>query len=217
MRIRLPKNANGKLLQKAIAVIVLSALVAEVAGMPVAQPAGKDRSRPFPCQDRPCGCASADECWHHCCCMTNKEKLAWADGHGVTPPDFVVAAAEKEEAEQPAQVCCHDESCDAAPPEEAHACCRARHQHHEVASTEADAHQKDSRSVRFVLSDLARRCNGLPPLILFMGDALPGVASVEWEPAELVAGYVEDVVVPCVSAELAPPVPPPKLRRGAAA
>src|SRR5947209_7307476 len=43
---------------------------------------GKDRSQPFPCMDRPCGCQSADECWHHCCCTTLDERLAWAHEHG---------------------------------------------------------------------------------------------------------------------------------------
>lgn len=38
----------------------------------------KDRSIPFPCQDRPCGCANYAECWRNCCCYSDKEKILWA-------------------------------------------------------------------------------------------------------------------------------------------
>src|SRR6202035_3152816 len=106
MRIRLPRASN--LLQKAVALLLLLGILVEVAGIPVVRVSKKDRSRPYPCQDRPCGCASADECWHHCCCMNNKEKLAWARAHGVTPPDFIVAAAEQER-DEPAQICDREE------------------------------------------------------------------------------------------------------------
>jgi hypothetical protein len=29
----------------------------------------KDSSEPFPCQHRPCGCRSAEQCWKKCCCF----------------------------------------------------------------------------------------------------------------------------------------------------
>ena len=59
-------------------------------------PAEKDGKEPFPCQNRPCGCNSAHQCWKQCCCFTHTQKLAWAQAHGVTPPAFVVAAAKAE-------------------------------------------------------------------------------------------------------------------------
>lgn len=43
----------------------------------------KDRSRPFPCMDSPCGCATADQCFSSCCCHSPAERLAWARAHGV--------------------------------------------------------------------------------------------------------------------------------------
>jgi len=45
--------------------------------------AGKDRSRPFPCMDKPCGCATAEQCFSSCCCHSQAERLAWARAHGV--------------------------------------------------------------------------------------------------------------------------------------
>jgi hypothetical protein len=47
--------------------------------------AGKDRSRPFPCMDKPCGCATAEQCFTNCCCNTPAETLAWAKARAVEP------------------------------------------------------------------------------------------------------------------------------------
>jgi hypothetical protein len=47
--------------------------------------AGKDRSRPFPCMDKPCGCATAEQCFSSCCCNTPAELLAWAEAHRLDP------------------------------------------------------------------------------------------------------------------------------------
>ena len=43
----------------------------------------KDRSRPFPCMDKPCGCATAEQCFTACCCHTRAETLAWARARGL--------------------------------------------------------------------------------------------------------------------------------------
>ena len=45
--------------------------------------AAKDRSQPFPCMDKPCGCATAEQCFKNCCCHTPTERLAWAKAHRV--------------------------------------------------------------------------------------------------------------------------------------
>ena len=51
--------------------------VKERGGWP-ARRVAKDRSRPFPCMDSPCGCASAQQCLTSCCCHTPAERLVWA-------------------------------------------------------------------------------------------------------------------------------------------
>lgn len=48
-------------------------------------------SVPFPCMDHRCGCASPEECWTNCCCMSPEERLAWAHEHGVQPPPSIAA------------------------------------------------------------------------------------------------------------------------------
>ncbi|HET6327772.1 MAG TPA: hypothetical protein VFG04_24020 [Planctomycetaceae bacterium] len=244
MRIRLPREAINNLPRKAVALFLLVGVLLEIGGVPVVRVVRKDRSRPYPCQDHPCGCASADECWHHCCCLNNKQKLVWASEHGVTPPDFVIAAADQE-VEEPTLICdrsgcsaCSaDHPCSAGQPcstdhrGEERACCRHRKHPPSVATDDQvrhdvvaddDSHHDGANgetetSVKVVLNDFARRCSGLPPVVMLFGDALPCVRPVAWKPVEGRVEYVVESTRPCVSADLSPPVPPPKLRRGVAA
>ncbi len=68
-------------------------------GLPVVRPVaprGKDKSKPFLCQDRPCGCMSADECLRGCCCFTARQRLAWAKENNIEPPAELIAAADRE-------------------------------------------------------------------------------------------------------------------------
>jgi hypothetical protein len=53
----------------------------------------KDRSTPFPCMDKPCGCVTAEQCFSNCCCNTPAETLAWAKAHNVDPA--VIAALQR--------------------------------------------------------------------------------------------------------------------------
>ena len=73
--------------------------------------AGKDRSRPFPCMDRPCGCATAEQCFTSCCCNTPAETLVWAKAHRVEPAVLAalerrVACAAPTVAKAPTASCC---------------------------------------------------------------------------------------------------------------
>jgi hypothetical protein len=55
--------------------------------------AGKDTTTPFPCMNSPCGCRTAEHCWHNCCCHTLAERIEWARENHVRPPDDVLAEA----------------------------------------------------------------------------------------------------------------------------
>lgn len=55
--------------------------------------AGKDRSRPFPCMDKACGCDSAERCFTSCCCHTPAETLRWAEARRIEPA--VIAALQR--------------------------------------------------------------------------------------------------------------------------
>jgi hypothetical protein len=78
------------------------------AGRAAALLAAKDRSRPFPCMDKPCGCATAKQCFSNCCCHTPAERLAWAKAHQVDPA--TLAALERRVA-APAETTAAASSC----------------------------------------------------------------------------------------------------------
>ena len=52
----------------------------------------------FPCQNCPCGCKSAEQCWAACCCFTPAERFAWAKKKGVTPPSYAHRPTSKDTA-----------------------------------------------------------------------------------------------------------------------
>ncbi len=90
--------------------------------------AAKDRSQPFPCMNKPCGCRSATQCFTNCCCHTPAETLAWAKARGLEPA--VLTALERRltsAAQSSSGRCCSGESkaecvadgCDVESPDEA--------------------------------------------------------------------------------------------------
>lgn len=155
--------------------LLLASWAFAVVPIPVAPVASlhKDRSRPFPCMDRACGCQSAEACWKGCCCFTDREKLAWAAAHDVVVPDYVVAAAARETALATPQVgsCCTHRSaahregaavaCDHGPgAEQAHAASCGS-----CAAESAVARAPTSRETApdYVLGVLMQRCRGQSP------------------------------------------------------
>lgn len=57
--------------------------------------AGLSEPQRYPCEAHGCGCSSAEECWHDCCCYTLQQRLVWAIRNGVQPPkDVRVTEAE---------------------------------------------------------------------------------------------------------------------------
>jgi hypothetical protein len=92
--------------------LVASGLPLPLGGMQPASPtsaaakrlAGKDRSQPFPCMDKPCGCATAEQCFSNCCCNTPAELLAWAKANRVEPG--LIAALKRRAAAPVSQASC---------------------------------------------------------------------------------------------------------------
>jgi hypothetical protein len=96
-----------------LALLCLASIVLPLPIAPVAQIGpGKDTSQPFPCQNRPCGCRSAEQCWKKCCCFTNSQKVAWAKANRIELPDYVLAAAKKETTitKKPCALCSKDDA-----------------------------------------------------------------------------------------------------------
>ena len=210
--------------RQVLACLLIVSLGGGVAGIPVVEFGSKDRSRPFPCQDNPCGCSSAEECWHHCCCHTNREKVAWAQAHGVTAPSYVVEAAQHE-TEPTEQVCAHHAGCPscaarllAAQASQPAACASdACPSHSKPSPTDPQspkvARQKDPHAglrATLVLSDLARQCRGLPKLWTLLSQVLPARVQTAWPPDLAIVGNVGEISLRQSRVALCPPVPPPE-------
>ncbi|MGE3315654.1 MAG: hypothetical protein AB7O26_11105 [Planctomycetaceae bacterium] len=225
-----------RLLRRTTAAMLIVAFVATLVGMPVVKLPAKDRSQPFPCQDRPCGCASAEQCFKKCCCFSDSQKREWAVQHDVPLPS--APADETETADAGTQVSTHGLACadDGAPchlhtaMESAEAdssrrksCCHKSTQvagSQPVESTQVrgescctkPAEKDDAQAeVQLVIGTLARGCQGLSSVWTLLGAVmLPEIPST-WTFDASVVGIVADIPLIPHSADLLPPVPPPRL------
>lgn len=195
---------------------------------------------PFPCQSRPCGCLSAEQCWKgDCCCFTLEEKLAWAEANGVEPPAHVRSlvksrsgrsaskkkscCSEAEPAPTPsitAQPTCCDKRKPAATCRNDQSVCEASpdsecpHCAAKVKSNccekKAPTREKES-GIRWVVVIFAQKCRGEGPLGLFQLD--PAIVP-ELKPIHLSVPERGDHVAPSsertISVTHSPPTPPPR-------
>jgi hypothetical protein len=158
-------------------VVVVSGVPLPIAGSPpeAGSPAAnrladKDRSRPFPCMDKPCGCATAEQCFSSCCCNSPAELLAWAEINGLDPATLFAlqrrVAATAPEA--PAAACCRSSAAEAA------ACCTTTESasaHQPAPADERDSAPTPSKVISLkamlacggVLAGWAAAVTSLPP------------------------------------------------------
>lgn len=171
-------------------------------------------SEVFPCMNHGCGCRSADQCWHDCCCMSLPEKLAWARENKVTPPEFVLAQARAQgllEIKSAAASCC---CCQAKPAttccetKAASSCCKSKPAPHSSKSTAALA--KSKRPAPGISLLAALKCRGA-------GDAWNGAPISLSPPPTLAApnfGHLvaeaAEFVPQFTSWAVSPPTPPPR-------
>jgi hypothetical protein len=181
----------GKLLRKmrrrlgrsAIAAATLAAVAACAVGVPQPAVVSKSHAERFPCENHACGCADAESCWRDCCCFTDREKLAWAERVGVTPPAFVAAAARKESgelcrAESPtggAKSCCSRQA----------SCCSSSGAGGESEQTAESsvAAKSPSRQGGWIMLHAAMKCRGLTVSVALLPPSLPAACGEFFEPA----------------------------------
>lgn len=201
----------SKIFHRAMKCVLIVAIGAHAAGMPMPVGVWKDLSKPFPCQFRSCGCQSAESCWRSCCCFTDAEKLAWAEENGVTAPQHVhqrvaLTAKRKAPVKERRSSCClvktgpsaasvESKSCSSA----SKGCCTS----HEKAPTES------SKKYEAVSISEYRNCQGLDNGLL----KLPPV--VVCFPSEVATGFpLCEATVSAnrflTSRPLPPPTPPPE-------
>lgn len=151
--------------RRLVSLLVLVSFCASFVPLPVSSeaPLKKDHSAPFPCQNRPCGCRSAEQCWKSCCCFSNKEKVAWSKANRVTPPAYVIVAAEQEDADSACLVggCCtkQNESSTQAVVVDTSVknCCSSSGETEKATSAEV---ADDENETVFLIGALAQKCQG---------------------------------------------------------
>lgn len=166
--------------------------------------AGKDRSTPFPCMNKPCGCATAEQCFTSCCCHTPAETLAWARANKVDPA--VITALQRRvavAAKQAEPSCCEAASCCAVKA----SCCEAPEPPIGKAPAEPSDEPDSSRgvSLRAMLA-----CGGIVAEWFSCGGSLPPAT------VALVTGLECIESLPCIDESAsplraAPDLPPPRM------
>lgn len=176
--------------------VALVAYLGTAIGLPLPSFARKDHSIPFPCQDNPCGCRTAEQCWRHCCCLSVEERWAWAQEHNITPPDYAERPPEGwDEKPQRGKDCC--ESAD----QPACSCCRHA----------AAPQPKPAPGPQWQLGVASLRCRGLSTLWVSVAAALPPAPPLAWEPC-LPPGDWLQISDPTAALIPSPPLePPPRL------
>lgn len=177
----------------------------------------KDRSTPFPCMDKPCGCVTAEQCFTMCCCHTPAETLAWAKAHEVDPA--VIAGLQRRVAAQPEKKVAVSSCCSATTSDACcsvalkSACCAGV-----TATTSSEEHPvpceqpaDEPVSSQTVVLKAMLACGGIVSQWLVVGGSPPPPVVVA---LVSVAPLVEvilpgDAVFSCVRA--APDAPPPRV------
>ncbi len=193
--------------RRLVSLLVLAALLAAHVPIPIKlPPPGKDHSSRYPCENNPCGCLTAEQCWQGCCCRTNAEKLAWAKANGVTPPDYVVAAAEKEAADEVPRTCCSERKACCSHESGSTVCCELQTAQPSERNNDVNS---DGRTM-LVIGIIAQHCRGMSSHWLNLPWMMVEV-DVPTESYVPVAPWI--VAEHCVASDVAdrPPTPPPRV------
>jgi hypothetical protein len=205
----LPRLRSWRLLRYRLCVTgvgIVYLLVALEIPLPVF--AHKETGQLFPCQDHPCGCQTAEQCWRGCCCFTAEERWAWARDHHIEPPAY----AEKPASNGWNTVKLRDrasQKCTSA------SCCSAQTQRTSCCQSSAGRSEQASCStqnrVRWATTLNAWRCRGYSTVWVSAGAVLPLLPVVAWNPdwtppARLALFSRHADRVPVI-----PPDPPPRL------
>lgn len=197
--------------RRACALVSLLAYLAVTIGLPLPGRSGKDHSVPFPCQDNPCGCQTAEECWRHCCCNTPEQRLAWARAHGVTPPNYAVLKPgqgwDTRQPTKPTQPkCALCAVADAAQTERTAAgCCSKQDQVTKPAS------EDKAKPWRWQLGSASFKCRGMSLFWLQGGSGSLPPPVLTWLPSFPLVDCLLDGSTQPLRLPLIPPTPPPRI------
>jgi hypothetical protein len=229
-------SKTGSPLRDTVLVLMLVSHLAVSLGFPlrIMHPrALKNDSRRYPCQDRPCGCLTEEECWKgDCCCFSLEEKLAWAESHGVEPPDHVRPLVELRKARLASskkKSCCCSEAqgheaessksacpCSNAGRDSRQTPCEAATPSPECNAAEElkccpEKHVAGPSGGRWIVGLFAQECRGAGPMGLYALEPtlVPQAPSTRHSALEL-AGFIADTSSTLSSSSHRPPTPPPR-------
>lgn len=216
MRFRRSFSIISRRLRPCITGVALIAYLLSIWGVPMPSASEtSDASTPFICQGHACGCKSADQCWHNCCCFSAAERLAWADSHSVTIPQQLKAALVAEShshtqcdqtdrvahdcCAKPADACCAQEAAGSVAAKKPVAC----------GQQQAKSSKSSKVSIRWVLGIEAQKCQGLSTLWVTSGACLPLQVCDLWQFDDAFCGQIELADDLSPSSSLSPPERPP--------
>jgi hypothetical protein len=179
--------------RRLVALLALVSYLAIAVGFPVPALPAKTGGAPFPCQNHLCGCRSAEECWHHCCCYAPQERLRWAEEHHVRPP-----AVEGWRTPRLRDLAECRASADAACP-----CCTGK----ETARARATSAQPVTSQVGAIA---ALSCRGLASLWVSTGSVLPPPVPLTWSPHLVPIGWLDSLDPTAPGFVSPPPHRPPR-------
>jgi hypothetical protein len=142
--------------------------------------AGKDRTVPFPCMDKSCGCRNAEHCFKSCCCSSKAERIAWAKEHHVSE-EYMALAAGAEEKPVATKSCCTNKptsSC-CQPVKKTASCCVKSFKPKQPSEQQPEPSRSKQRPVPGLSMLEAMKCSGLQvgafgvPLSLPLSPELP--------------------------------------------
>ncbi len=186
-------------LRQITSILLIAGFVAALLPIPLISTSpnlGKDLSRPFPCQNRPCGCRSAAQCKKKCCCFSDEQKFAWAIRNGVDPSE-VVASTSKRSANSVSapKVCCTIKTVANA---------QIAHRLPKVKSTSQSQYKIVIAAVADDCQGLAKTASGQPVFLI------PPMTSLEERVESIVERFINRYSV-VAQAIAEPPVPPPRV------
>lgn len=172
--------------------------------------AAKDRSQPFPCRDKACGCITASQCFSSCCCNTPAETLAWARAHNLEAG--VITALQARVAEDARATPSVASCCGSAAPAPAASCCSATP---EDTTPDACCLEDDTLdepvSTHTIVLKAMQACGGMLGEWLSLADATMPLPTL---PVVCRTERGERLLLPdehAVSQGIAPELPPPRV------
>jgi len=194
--------------------VTLFAYLVASLGLPIPAAAAPHKAgQPFPCQDHPCGCRTAEQCWRQCCCFSPEDRFAWAREHNVQPPAYAERPTSNgwhspRQRDLEKKPCCSSHGKPEKP-----SCCQQSHGQPscENSSPDKESSCKTKKGKGWIVGVTALQCQGHSTLWASAEAVLPPGPPLTWNPWPVLVDQVvlADQYPSFLSSK--PPDPPPRL------